>query len=99
MSRTSKSRAQGPQPAVPSQGPRIAVCRFPAVINVNGARRSYSLTAGAQVDLDEVIGHCDGEPLTLASALGPHAVHFELLSPASAEPVASPAPVAIDSEE
>lgn len=97
MSR-SKTRTQAPSTGA-TGGPRIAICRFGGVINVSGAVRSYSVTAGAQVDLDEVVGHCDGAPLTLEAALGPHARHFELLGPAAAEPTPSPAPGAIDSEE
>lgn len=69
-----------------------------AVIEVSGSMRSYRLTAGAQVDLDEVIGHDgDGVPLSLGEALGPHLVHFvdaTTGAPLSAAPPELPAPPA-----
>lgn len=63
---------------------RIAVCTFAGEIGVGGSVRSYRLTAGAEVDLDEVVGiDGNGAPTTLEAALGPYAAHFELATPAA----------------
>lgn len=97
MSRREKAKAVNA--SLEASAPRIAICRCPAVISVVGSRRSYSMTAGAQVDLDDVVGDCDGVPLTLAAALGPHLAHFDIVGPAPVAPTVSQALGADDSEE
>lgn len=72
--------------------PRIAVCTCPGVIYVNGSRgRAYQLTAGAEVDLDEVIGDCAGEPVTMADALGHHLSFFTEAAPSAGSTSVAPA--------
>ena len=90
MAKTTKLPGQ-PTMTTPPDGPRLAVCRFPGVIHVVGRK---PMTAGAEVNLDEVTGHRDGVAETLADALGPHLQHFELVRAANAPqpPVALVAP-------
>jgi hypothetical protein len=73
MAKNSKTPGQ-PAMTQPVPGPRIAVCRFPGVIHVVGRQ---PMTAGAEVNLDDVVGQRDGAPVTLAEALGPHLQHFD----------------------
>lgn len=97
MSRRDKAKTL--TAATDQAAPRIAICRCPAVVSVVGSRRSYSMTAGAQVDLDDVVGECDGVPLTLADALGPHLAQFDIVGAAPVAPTVSQALGADDSEE
>lgn len=98
MSRREKAKAVSVM-HTDAASPRIAICRYPAVITIVGSRRSYAMTAGAQVDLDEVVGDCDGVPLTLAEALGPHLSHFDIVAADPSAQTVSQAPGADDSEE
>lgn len=83
------------QPAMtkPAPGPRIAVCRFPGVIHVVGRQ---PMTAGAEVNLDDVVGYRGDEPETLADVLGPHLQYFDQtrVGDASPQPPEADAPPA-----
>jgi hypothetical protein len=74
------------------KAPRIAVCTYPGVIEIRGSVRSFALTAGAEVDLDAVVGmHGQGAaaaPVTLAEALG--AEYLAFFPAPDARPVAAP---------
>lgn len=75
----------------PTPGPRIAFCRFPGVIHVVGRQ---PMTAGAQVNLDDIVGHRGDVPETLADALGPHLQHFEPVGAADPQPPEADVPTA-----
>jgi hypothetical protein len=58
-----------------AKAPRIFVCTSASVITVNGTGPhgvGLRLTAGAQVDFDQVIGDGPDGPCTLEQALGPY---------------------------
>lgn len=80
-----------------SPRPRLYVCTAQTLITVHGAGPQgvgKVLTAGAQVDFDEVVGHGPDGPVTLEQALGAHAQTF--FTPAT---MPASAPMAQDSEE
>lgn len=59
--------------------PRMFVCTTESVVTVSGTGPNgigKRLTAGAQVDFDEVIGAGPEGPCTLEQALGPYAATF-----------------------
>lgn len=59
---------------------RLAVCSYPGTLEVFGSVRCYKLTAGAVVDLDEVVGFRGhgraAVPETLEASLGEYLAFF-----------------------
>lgn len=63
-----------------TKAPRLMVCTYPGILEVSGSVRCYKLTAGAVVDLDEVVGlrgHGRAAvPETLETSLGEYLAFF-----------------------
>lgn len=64
--------------AAPAAGPRLAVSRFPAPLHVSGGAPKV-IRCGDVVNLDEVVGECDGVPVTVAESLGAYLSHFDVV--------------------
>jgi hypothetical protein len=69
--------------------PKPAICRHPGPFQVIGTGPravSVFVTAGAHVDLSQIVGDGPDGPLTLEDALGPHVKFFEPVGPADIPP-------------
>ncbi len=70
---------------------KIGICQLTSEVTVVGARVSVRIGPGAQIDLDQVVGHGEGRAVTLEEALGPELL-TRFTAPSAEEPKAEIAP-------